>query len=213
MTALTGPFHRLEQIQGGSLSGLDVQHDDTFHLSNEWPGKTQTIQNKDAEASTKTEHTAPNLVCPYPSCEKEFIKTSKLEDHKRSHTGERPFHCNVPSCGKSFTRKDHLLRHTRSHASTSTSTTHSPDVAQDRPFLCTMFLSQDDQPCERRFLTQQHLTRHVRDVHDTPETADEADVSGIQRSDGESKSKKKRKTRKGGDGAYQVGYFPLLKHI
>lgn len=206
MTTLTAPAFPLEQLHGDHYGALEVQHNDIPRSKNDLIEEHTDLQNE-AEVGVR-----PNLVCPFPSCGKEFIKLSKLEDHKRSHTGERPFHCDVPSCGKSFTRKDHLLRHTRSHASTSTSSTQSPDAAQDRPFLCTVKSEEDPQPCGRRFLTQQHLTRHVREVHDITETADEAGYSTSHRSGDEEIRKKRRRIRKGGEGAYKVS-LGILQHI
>ncbi|XP_065190639.1 zinc finger protein 184-like [Sycon ciliatum] len=49
--------------------------------------------------------------CHY--CHKEFKKDSKLSQHERVHTGDRPFKCDV--CGKSFTQSGNLRRHQRTH--------------------------------------------------------------------------------------------------
>uniref|UniRef100_A0A8D8WDM3 Zinc finger protein 436 n=2 Tax=Cacopsylla melanoneura TaxID=428564 RepID=A0A8D8WDM3_9HEMI len=59
----------------------------------------------------------PNAELPlsYPCdlCSKIFRRKEHLFQHKKLHTGERPFICGT--CGKAFSRKEHLLRHGTSH--------------------------------------------------------------------------------------------------
>ncbi|XP_041810253.1 zinc finger protein 770-like [Chelmon rostratus] len=47
------------------------------------------------------------------TCLKCFPFVSKLQRHMRTHTGQRPFHCEM--CGKSFRQKTHLRVHCRTH--------------------------------------------------------------------------------------------------
>ena len=54
-------------------------------------------------------------------CHKQFKNKSKLSQHERVHTGDRPFKCDV--CGKSFTQSGNLCVHKRTHTG-------------DRPFKC-----------------------------------------------------------------------------
>lgn len=46
-------------------------------------------------------------------CGKEFMNSSRLKVHIRSHTQERPFKCE--DCGKCFITSSHLKRHMRTH--------------------------------------------------------------------------------------------------
>ncbi|KXN87363.1 Transcription factor IIIA [Leucoagaricus sp. SymC.cos] len=80
--------------------------------------------------------------CTYEGCDKAYSKPSRLAEHERSHTGERPYQCET--CKKSYLRETHLHAHARSHLSETS-----------RPFIC----SKDG--CEKRFWTAQHLRVHV----------------------------------------------------
>lgn len=51
------------------------------------------------------------LFCDY--CGKQFAQEYLMLNHRRTHTGERPFPCDF--CGKHFGRKDTLQRHRRNH--------------------------------------------------------------------------------------------------
>ncbi|KAF9528533.1 hypothetical protein CPB83DRAFT_791577 [Crepidotus variabilis] len=79
--------------------------------------------------------------CSFNGCTKAYAKPSRLEEHERSHTGQRPFKCK--QCGKSYLRDTHLNAHARSHLPTGS-----------RPFACAK------SGCDKRFWTSQHLEVH-----------------------------------------------------
>ncbi|KAK2464203.1 hypothetical protein APHAL10511_003660 [Amanita phalloides] len=80
--------------------------------------------------------------CTFAGCDKAYAKPSRLTEHERTHTGERPFTCNT--CNKSYLRETHLQAHMRSHL---------PQSA--RPLTCS------EPNCGKRFWTSQHLRVHL----------------------------------------------------
>ena len=76
--------------------------------------------------------------CRWENCEKAYTKPSRLAEHYRSHTGERPFECT--ECDSKFFRKSHLDAHDKAkHA--------------DKKYKCSL--------CPFTFSLKHHLTRHA----------------------------------------------------
>jgi len=51
------------------------------------------------------------LICDL--CGKSFQRAKEYAEHRRSHTGERPYSCDV--CGKTFGRRRTMTEHQRIH--------------------------------------------------------------------------------------------------
>ncbi|KAF9453973.1 hypothetical protein P691DRAFT_718388 [Macrolepiota fuliginosa MF-IS2] len=119
---------------------------------NEFDGSTENRITMPASSSSKRTpviingkmqlNTTKRYQCTSKGCGKAYSKPSRLAEHERSHTGERPFQCET--CKKSYLRETHLHAHIRSHL---------PDSS--RPFIC------DKPGCGKRFWTVQHLKGHI----------------------------------------------------
>ena len=72
-------------------------------------------------------------------CDKRFNRTSSLNEHLRTHNGEKPFKCTY--CEKSFAKSSDRNTHTRIHTG-------------EKPFKCTH--------CDKIFARKTHLVSHIR---------------------------------------------------
>ncbi|NXU48419.1 IKZF2 protein, partial [Turnix velox] len=105
--------------------------------SNEMLADPRKVQELSSEGGIRL----PNGKLKCDVCGMVCIGPNVLMVHKRSHTGERPFHCN--QCGASFTQKGNLLRHIKLHSG-------------EKPFKCP-FCSY---ACRRRDALTGHLRTH-----------------------------------------------------
>ncbi|KAJ2314767.1 Strongly-conserved Zn-finger binding protein (TFIIIA) [Coemansia sp. RSA 2611] len=104
-------------------------------------------------------------------CGKAYPQPAKLEEHQRSHTGDRPFKCQFPGCDKSYMRNGHLAVHAKTHSGeksyqcahpgcdkafncSSRLKRHAAVHADDKPFKCTF------SGCVRQFAKRSQLHVH-----------------------------------------------------
>ncbi|MBN3281441.1 ZN341 protein, partial [Polyodon spathula] len=67
--------------------------------------------NVDGQEGVPVKWKAQKLKCNF--CDKTFTKNFDLQQHIRSHTGEKPFQCIV--CGRAFAQKSNVKKHMQTH--------------------------------------------------------------------------------------------------
>ncbi|KAI8613026.1 hypothetical protein BC830DRAFT_1067025 [Chytriomyces sp. MP71] len=87
--------------------------------------------------------------CEFAGCGRTFDHKSNFLEHRRTHTGERPFACDFPGCTKDYTTRNRLTVHKRDHTG-------------ERPFKCTYT------NCDFATTQSSNLKKH-RLTHMTPD--------------------------------------------
>ncbi|XP_006860822.1 PREDICTED: zinc finger protein 341 [Chrysochloris asiatica] len=73
--------------------------------------KTRRIKGGSGLPEAAGKPKAQKLKCSY--CDKSFTKNFDLQQHIRSHTGEKPFQC--IACGRAFAQKSNVKKHMQTH--------------------------------------------------------------------------------------------------
>lgn len=69
----------------------------------------------DSAKPLKRQRSDSDQVFRCEECDRPFNRRYTLNEHVKTHTGERPYRCLVPSCTKRFTTTGNLARHQRLH--------------------------------------------------------------------------------------------------
>ena len=88
-------------------------------------------------------HNKRPFKCSFPNCDKAYPNQNRLETHKRTHEGLKPFQCAL--CNKTFNEKGNLKTHLLFHSTF-------------RPFKCKL--------CNKAYKIKGHLKEHFRIQHD-----------------------------------------------
>ncbi|CCD72994.1 C2H2-type domain-containing protein [Caenorhabditis elegans] len=104
-------------------------------------------------------------------CSRTFKYQSKLDEHRRTHLGVKPFQCHY--CTRQFSQRGALKTHMRLHtgerpfvcqwecgkqfASSSAKSHHEKTHSGERPYICNV--------CGKSFTKNSHVIRHLKNIH------------------------------------------------
>ncbi|KAJ0404276.1 hypothetical protein ATCC90586_001433 [Pythium insidiosum] len=117
-----------------------------------------------------------------PTCQKQFRGRSELQNHVRTHTGEKPLKCSFAGCNKRYAHSSNLRAHERTHAGIKPyachydgcgkSFAHSVSLKEHiwmhagfQPYVCPY------EGCEKKFTQVSNFARHKK-THEKEERRD-----------------------------------------
>ncbi|XP_006524051.1 histone-lysine N-methyltransferase PRDM9 isoform X4 [Mus musculus] len=104
----------------------------------------RTVEELRTGQTTNTEDTVKSFIASEISsierqCGQYFSDKSNVNEHQKTHTGEKPYVCR--ECGRGFTQNSHLIQHQRTHTG-------------EKPYVC--------RECGRGFTQKSDLIKHQR---------------------------------------------------
>lgn len=123
----------------GEQARAAVPDDETSSVASSGSSSNPSSSNPPSLAVTLSRQQRQTRPFKCTVCDKEFGYKHVLQNHERTHTGEKPFVCSV--CKKCFTRDHHLKTHVRLHTG-------------EKPFWCPH--------CNRFFVQVANLRRHLK---------------------------------------------------
>ncbi|KAI3402745.2 CAS5 [Candida oxycetoniae] len=94
-----------------SIGSLNENNDDdtvTIPIPADLHVTRPTVRNNRSDKNDKTD---PKKKHKCPICESRFQRPEHVKRHLKSHSSDKPFHCEEANCGKCFNRKDNLKAH------------------------------------------------------------------------------------------------------
>jgi uncharacterized C2H2 Zn-finger protein len=142
------------RVQTGFCTDADLQrhikknHSHLKAAATLFPKREPKAKPNQQALHIKQERKVRQFIFPCNVCPKKFTRAATLNEHLRTHTGERPFTCSV--CGKSFIRVKEWGRHKETHSG-------------QKEFICSGYLSNMcEWGCGREFARADALARHFK---------------------------------------------------
>ncbi|CAH8611387.1 unnamed protein product [Schistosoma bovis] len=97
-------------------------HTDTGPISCDTPNcNVKCFSEEDLKRHKLSQHSSVDKdsrrrhACTFPGCSRSYSELNRLEEHLRTHSGERPYVCRKPGCGATFARLSGVKSHELTH--------------------------------------------------------------------------------------------------